>query len=223
MIHRTLPQTLLVLAVALTTSAADATVVKFLTPLGRFDVELYDDEAPLTVANFLEYVEDGDFIDSIIHRSAKTADSGVNVIQGGGFYDDFTSVPTNAPVVNEFASDRSNVRGTIAMARLGGQPDSATSQWFVNTTDNLALDGIDGGFTVFGIVLDNGMDVVDAIADLGRVNAGGAFGALPVLDVMDGTASDNLVTVDVYVVPEPSVLVLSGLALVGVVARRRVA
>jgi cyclophilin family peptidyl-prolyl cis-trans isomerase len=145
------------------------TIVQFNTSLGlSFQVELFDSAAPLTVANFLNYVNDGDFANSIIHRRAANF-----VLQGGGFTlnnnDEVVQIPTNAPVVNEF--NQSNRSGTIAMAKLGGDPDSATNQWFFNLADNGAnLDNQNGGFTVFGQVLGNGMDIVDAIAALPSAN-----------------------------------------------------
>ena len=147
-------------------------VVSFETNLGALEIELLPNDAPNTVDNFLNYVNDGDYINSIIHRSATTADSGVNVIQGGGFSTSqttaesprqFSPVPTDAPIANEF--NLSNTRLTVAMAKTSN-PDSATSQFFVNVTDNLALDNASnsGGFTVFGRVLDAG-STVPGIAD----------------------------------------------------------
>ena len=148
---------------------------------GTLLLEMLPNAAPNTVANFLNYVSDGDYQDSIIHRSVPGF-----VIQGGGFTTDsptltstsqLSSVPTDGPVINEF--DVSNTRGTVAMAKLGGDPNSATSQWFVNLADNSAnLDGQNGGFTVFAKVLD--MEAADSIAALGRQNLGGAFTDLPV-------------------------------------------
>ena len=144
-----------------------ASVVTMETTLGNIDIELFDSVAPLTVTNFLNYVQGGDYVTSFFHRSVPGF-----IIQGGGFqYDNgsFGRVPADAPVVNEFGL--SNVRGTLAMAKLGGDPDSATNQWFFNLADNAAnLDSQNGGFTVFGRVLGNGMDVVDAIAALPRFN-----------------------------------------------------
>ena len=164
--------------VALTPQVSNATVVEFQTVLGNFEVNLYDNSTPQTVLNFLDYVNNGAFTNSIIHRSVPGF-----VIQGGGFTYDLAlgSVPENPPVINEpvFA----NVRGTIAMAKLGGDPNSATSQWFFNLADNTAnLDGQNGGFTAFGEVVGDGMDVVDAIAALPRFNFSGAFTDLPLRD-----------------------------------------
>ena len=147
------------------TQSASALYVRIETTLGIVDVELFDDEAPVTVANFMNYVNDGDYNDSFFHRSPTGF-----VLQGGGFRfmdDVFSSVPTDAPIVNEFDASRSNTRGTLAMAKNAGDPDSATSQWFFNLGDNSAnLDSQNGGFTVFGRVIGNGMDVVDEIAAL---------------------------------------------------------
>lgn len=175
--RRALRLAALLSAVSLSPQAANATVVEFQTVVGNFEVNLYDNATPQTVANFLNYVNNGAFTNSVIHRSVPGF-----VVQGGGYTYDLAlplgEVPTNPPVVNEpvFA----NVRGTIAMAKLGGDPDSATSQWFFNLGDNTAnLDAQNGGFTVFGEVVGDGMDIVDAIAALPRFNFGGATTDLP--------------------------------------------
>lgn len=134
-----------------------------------FDLVLFETQTPQTTANFLRYVDEGRFDDNIIHRLVPGF-----VVQGGGYYfiDDstFDHVPVFQAVPNE--PGISNLRGTVAMAKLGGNPDSATSQWFVNLADNSAnLDAQNGGFTVFGRVLGSGMEVVDTIAALPRYNA----------------------------------------------------
>ena len=172
---------------------ANATIVRFDTVLGTIDVRLYDTATPQTVNNFLNYVTDGDYDDSFVHRSVPGF-----VVQGGGFtFDNSTgvaNVPTDPPVQNE--PGISNVRGTIAMAKLGGDPNSATSQWFFNLADNSSnLDNQNGGFTVFGRVLGDDMSVPDAIAALPRANAGPPFDTLPVVDWTPGTpiADENLV------------------------------
>lgn len=147
------------------TASAGALFVRIETTFGFVDVELFDKEAPATVANFMNYVSDGDYNSSFFHRSVPGF-----VLQGGGFRfleDAYSLVPTDAPIVNEFDQSRSNIRGTLAMAKTDGDPDSATSQWFFNLGDNSTnLDFQNGGFTVFGQVIGNGMDVVDEIAAL---------------------------------------------------------
>ena len=162
-----------------------ATTVRLPTSLGAIDITLYDNAAPRTVANFLSYVNSGAYNNSFIHRSVPGF-----IIQGGGYVwndasGNVSSVFTYPPVANEFSPSRSNRRGTIAMAKLGGDPNSATSQWFINLADNAAsLDGQNGGFTVFGEVTASSMAVVDAIARLPVRNAGGpngAFGELPIV------------------------------------------
>ena len=155
-------------------------VVRFSSNVGEIDMELFDTEKPLTVANFLFYVNAGRYNQSFIHRSVPGF-----VIQGGGFGlngSAVVSVPTNAAVQNE--PGISNLRGTVAMAKLGSSPDSATSQWFINLEDNAAnLDAQNGGFTVFGRVVGNGMAVADRIAAFPTYDAtaqlGGSFGDLP--------------------------------------------
>lgn len=160
-------------------TVALATNVILMTPLGDIEIELFDDEAPGTVENFLNYVRDGDYADSFIHRSVPGF-----VIQGGGFtFIDGVAdqVPADDPITNE--PGISNVRGTIAMAKLGGDPDSATSQWYINIGDNSAdLDDQNGGFTVFGQVVGDGMQVVDEINLLPIWSAGPPFETLPLID-----------------------------------------
>ena len=158
------------------------TIVRMETNLGSFNIGLYDDDAPETVKNFLNYVNRGDYDNSIIHRSVPGF-----VVQGGGYkccdiFGQAYHILTDPPVLNEFDPSRSNIRGTIAMAKLGDDPDSATSEWFFNLADNHDnLDNQNGGFTVFAHVLDAGMDVVDAIAVLPIISVPG-FSDLPVLN-----------------------------------------
>ncbi len=163
--------------------AAHATVVQFQTVLGNFEVNLYDQTTPATVANFLNYVDNGAYTNSFIHRSAANF-----VIQGGGFvHEDNASrgIASAGPVVNEPV--HSTVTGTIAMAALGGDPDSATSQWFFNLGDNSAnLDVQNGGFTVFGEVLADGMTVVNTLAQFSRFDFGPPFSSLPLRNYSSG-------------------------------------
>ena len=166
---------------------ADATTVRLQTALGAIDVALFDTAAPLTVANFLTYMNSGAYSKSFIHRSVPGF-----IIQGGGYtwdsaVNNVAIIPKNAPVKNEFSASRSNLRGTIAMAKVPGDPNSATSEWFINLGNNaLNLDNQNGGFTVFGQVTAGSMVVVDALASLPIVNAGGAFTDLPLLSLPPG-------------------------------------
>jgi cyclophilin family peptidyl-prolyl cis-trans isomerase len=204
---------LAVLLAATPVSYADdpPVIVKFETPLGDFEVELLANDAPLTVANFLNYVRDGRFRESFVHRTVPDF-----VIQGGGYVfrgGEARAIPTDPPVRNE--PGLSNVRGTIAMAKLNGDPNSATSQWFINVSNNTELDSDNGGFTVFGRVLGDGMQVVDAIAAVPRYNAGGSFSELPLLDFDTGQqiAPENLVFTEITQVsgaPAPTVLLRKG-------------
>jgi len=133
--------------------------VRVVTSEGAFVLRLRPDVAPKTVDNFLSYVDDGFYDDTIFHRVI----SGF-MIQGGGFTEDMSRKPTREPVQNEATETLPNLRGTIAMARTQN-PDSATSQFFVNVADNDFLNaGVRGpGYTVFGKVTD-GMGVIDRIA-----------------------------------------------------------
>ena len=142
---------------------SDPVQVAVETSLGTMTLELYPNMAPITVANFLAYMNRGDFDGAIFHRSVPGF-----VIQGGGFRENagiYEAIPTDPPIMNEPCL--SNTAGTIAMARLGGFPNSATNQWFVNLVDNPFLDTTDGvGFTAFGRVVFDGMEVANAIAAL---------------------------------------------------------
>lgn len=148
------------LAVGLTT-AAHATDIAICTDLGRVSVELFDEQAPGHVANFLSYVDQGFYTGTVFHRVIEDF-----VVQGGGHDRDLRLKPTGEPIANESMNGLSNVRGTLAAARTD-DPDSATSQFFVNLVDNTGLDGTPTtpGYTVFGRVTD-GMDVIDEIAGL---------------------------------------------------------
>ncbi len=152
------------------------------------------DGAPQTVDNFESYVNGGDYDNSIIHRSISNF-----VVQGGGFtVEDLAvdTVTTTAPVANEFDSNRSNTEGTIAMAKLENLPDSATSQWFFNLSDNSDnLDNQNGGFTVFGKVLSQ--TDLDAIKDIASVDVfdaltiNPAFGSIPLNIDSDNSVIDS--------------------------------
>lgn len=153
-----LPIVLSVLAGLTQTSVAEPTQVKIETTAGDFVVQLDEARAPLTVANFLQYVTDGFYTGTIFHRVVNGF-----VIQGGGFTAELAQKPTRLPVVNESGNGLSNRRGSVAMARTG-EPHSADSQFYINLADNLPLDAkpTRWGYAVFGDVVQ-GMDVVDEI------------------------------------------------------------
>ncbi len=180
----------------LSTTALAQTVVRMDTSLGPIDIRLFDAEAPLTVANFLNYVNDGDYNQSFIHRH-----DGINVnrfVQGGGFtfIDDFTDeIEMDPPVTNEFGM--SNVRGTLSMAKVAGDPNSGTNQWFINVTDNSdPFDTDNGGFTVFGEVIGDGMDVVDAINALQTVVFNAPFNQIPLRGFFGLVNENHLVMIN---------------------------
>jgi peptidyl-prolyl cis-trans isomerase A (cyclophilin A) len=141
--------------------------VRFETSLGDFTVELYEDEAPATVENFLRYVDDGHFDGTVFHRVIPGF-----VVQGGGMTAEMRQKPTRAPIRNEADNGLKNRRGTLSMARTN-DPNSATSQFFVNLVDNIALDPGRGGagYAVFGCISD-GMAVVDQMAKARTGNKG---------------------------------------------------
>ena len=177
---------------------ANATIVEMQTNQGTVTVNLYDQHTPVTVANFLEYVSDGSYNGSLIHRSVDDF-----VVQGGGFtFDtDFTAIEKKAAIANEPVL--SNVKGTIAMAKQSGNANSATSQWFFNLKDNSAnLDVQNGGFTVFGEITQESFEVLTKITDLVHC------GEIPVVGLNEdqcpettaGFNGENLVTINSVVV-----------------------
>ncbi|MEE4296631.1 MAG: peptidylprolyl isomerase [Wenzhouxiangella sp.] len=152
------------------------------TNFGAITVELFEDKAPKSVANFVEYARDGHYDGTLFHRVISNF-----MIQGGGFDTSFQQKSTREPIENEADNGLGNERGTLAMARTN-DPHSATSQFFINVTDNDFLNhrskanGQTWGYAVFGRVID-GMDVVDAIraVDTGRR---GMHQDVPVEDVI---------------------------------------
>ena len=143
-------------------------MVVFETSKGSFTVELLAEQAPVTVANFLQYVDDKHFDDTIFHRVIPGF-----VIQGGGFTPSMTEKGTREPIANEADNGLKNRRGTLPMARTS-DVNSATSQFFVNLADNAFLDhgSRDFGYAVFARVVE-GMDVIDAIAQVETGSSGG--------------------------------------------------
>jgi len=191
------------LAGAFADTAVTGTVVRFdtATPTGvqSFFAEIFDADGerrirttPTTATNFLGYVDRGDYDGSFIHRSIPNF-----VIQGGGFNESgglVDAVTAGPPIENE--PGNSNVRGTLAMAKLGGDPDSATNQWFINLADNSAnLDAQNGGFTVFGRVVGDGMSLVDTLAALPTYVFSSPFNDLPLwnYDLQAPPTTENFV------------------------------
>lgn len=210
------------------------TKIRFDTSAGPVNVELFDRQAPKTVANFLNYVNSGAYTDSIFHRSAKLTGGTPFVLQGGGFQ--FTStptpaltqIPTDPPVQNEpDPVNRSNVKGTLAMAKLGGDPNSATDQFFFNLGDNSTnLNNQNGGFTVFGKVVSAAdQAVVDQLAATPTkdestaaalpANEQGVFNEIPLKNYTGtnfptDTTKDNYAIINgVTIVSQPDVLTYS--------------
>jgi peptidyl-prolyl cis-trans isomerase A (cyclophilin A) len=151
-----------------TTSSGNPIVV-MKTSLGTVKIELFQDKAPVSTKNFLEYVDEKYYDNTVFHRVIKRF-----MIQGGGFAatDPIKQKKTHDPIVNESKNGVTNERGTLAMARTS-DPNSATSQFFINTVNNNSLNpgqGDPNGYAVFGKVVD-GMDVVDRIEAVPTANA----------------------------------------------------
>lgn len=154
-------------------------MVKLETGKGNIVVELDEAGAPVTAANFLRYVKEGFYDETVFHRVIPSF-----MIQGGGFTADMRRKKAHEPIVNEASNGLKNNRGTIAMARTNN-PNSATSQFFVNHVDNDSLNYVEGrnpGYAVFGRVVE-GMDVVDAIAGV-KTTTKGHFQNVPVEPVV---------------------------------------
>jgi cyclophilin family peptidyl-prolyl cis-trans isomerase len=163
-------------------TAADKNPVVLLeTSMGNIKIELYPDKAPITVKNFLAYVDDKFYDGVIFHRVIPNF-----MIQGGGFTPGMEEKKTKDPIKNESRNGLENKRGTIAMALKPRLPDSGTDQFFINLKDNVDLDKAnfpDGfGYCVFGKVID-GMDVVDKISSV-KTARKGAHSDVPVQDIV---------------------------------------
>jgi cyclophilin family peptidyl-prolyl cis-trans isomerase len=161
-------------------------LAQFRTIFGDIEVELYDQDKPATVQNFIRYVQSGLYTNMFCHRYAPGF-----VMQGGGYFltTDTNGSPQIAPITkfpavrNEFNLGRrfSNVFGTIAMAKMSGDPNSASSEWFFNLADNSTnLDNQNGGFTVFGHLVA-GTNILNQFTNLYLINIGSPFDSLPVL------------------------------------------
>ena len=164
-----------------TANSGDKVMVEMHTSKGLITLELDAEKAPVTVANFIEYVNSGHFDGTIFHRVIPGF-----VIQGGGMESGMKEKPTQPPIENEADNGLKNVTGSICMARTN-DPHSATSQFFINLKDNQFLDHSEKspqgwGYAVFGQVTD-GMDVVEAIAAVQTGNAGG-HQDVPVEDIV---------------------------------------
>ncbi|MGV3756110.1 MAG: peptidylprolyl isomerase [Verrucomicrobiota bacterium] len=199
---------LLFLAALLPFSSPHAgTFVQFRTSIGDIEIELYDADKPVTVTNFLYYVKQGYTNDMFIHRFVPNF-----VIQGGLSYvanrqtaPSLAYITTRPQITNEYRVGRtfSNTNGTIAMARVGGLTNSATSQWFINLGNNSGLDNVDGGFTVFGRTI-RGFDVLASFSSnspqkIWRYSLGSQpFTELPATRFTTGSLTyDDLVYVDI--------------------------
>ncbi|MCP3749446.1 peptidylprolyl isomerase [Pseudomonas sp. SBB6] len=140
-------------------AAEKAPHVMLETSFGQIEIELNETKAPISSKNFLQYVDSGFYNNTIFHRVIPGF-----MVQGGGFTEQMVQKDTKQPIRNEASNGLQNVRGTLSMARTSN-PNSATSQFFINVADNAFLDpGRDAGYAVFGKVV-KGMDVVDQIVN----------------------------------------------------------
>jgi cyclophilin family peptidyl-prolyl cis-trans isomerase len=204
------PACILGAVVFMLSPARAGTLVQFRTTFGDIEVELYDQDKPVTVQNFIRYVQSGCYTNEFSHRLIPGF-----VLQGGGFTlttNTISAIPTFPPITNEFGVGRqfSNVYGTIAMAKLGGDTNSATSQWFFNLTNSPALDAHDttNFFVVFGHVIAGtnvlnifnnfqnytGTQQSNLVANLSG-SFGGNFASCPLL--YPSVAATNFVFIDI--------------------------
>jgi peptidyl-prolyl cis-trans isomerase A (cyclophilin A) len=242
---------LLALAAARPVTAEIVNPVVRFTVLGSYsmDVELFEDQVPTTVQNFLSYVNGGSYRNTFFHRSTTANPNDIQVVQGGGFtinQNVIDPIATTAPIALEAGIP--NTRGTIAMAR-GEGPNTATCQWFFNVTDNPGLDPNANplnpdGYAVFGRIVSDvlpplnvdssGLALLDAIAALQTFNLNpeilgplypnpndGPFGTVPL--VVQNQQAFFVTVNSVAAVPEPSSMVLAagGIALAVAAARRK--
>lgn len=196
-------------------NSANATIVEIKTSLSdeSIEVNLFDTTTPETVKNFLNYIDNGHYNNSVVHRVSPNF-----VVQAGGYQFTgawpLTALAPNAAVVNE--PIYSNVKGTIAMAKKGNDVNSATNQWFFNLKDNNDtsesnnLDRQNGGFTVFGQVI-KGFDIIEKIALIQNLCTNGALQGIPMIiesnktcTDMDVPGTENFVVIERVAVKDPS-------------------
>ena len=206
---------LLLFCLALTSisaQTANGPTVRFKTTVGDIDVVLLPNSAPRTVENFLRYMRRKAYDGSVFHRSVPGF-----IVQGGGFQatlPNLPAIPADPPVVNEYRE--SNIRGTVAMAKLGDDPNSATNQWFFNLSNNNAanLNNQNGGFTVFGRVADSAsLAVMDRLAAVPVPSPGplpSPFNEIPLQNYTGGTVqASNLIVVtsitEIPTAPPPTI------------------
>jgi len=198
------------LAPRITDPALNGNIIRFASNMGDVFVQLYNNETPLSVTNFMQYVNSDPnsaftYNNAIIHRADSLGNGEQFVVQGGGFRyseaDIFTSISAYPFVTNEHRANTA-LRGTLSYAKRGNNPNSASNQFFFNLRDNSdILDDQNGGFTTFGRVLGSGMTVVDAMAALPRFNFAPSdpntpFGTVPLRNYTNGQpyVSENFVT-----------------------------
>lgn len=198
------------------------TVIRFETNQGDIYIEMFDSAAPITVANFLKYVRDGDYDKTFFHRKISNF-----VVQGGAFRlkanptgstlnSNNNPIPIDAQIQNEF--NQTNAARTIAMAKLGGNPNSATSQFFFNLANNTSLDSQNGGFTVFGRVAnDASWSVVQGIGnltdrnlDVQSTNPDALFANVPLAP--GGSAANGIQESDLVIIEDAEIVKPQGVA-----------
>ena len=189
---------LTLLAATLPGQTTTSSTVRIKTTVGDIDVLLLPGSAPKTVENFLKYVNKKAYDNSVFHRSVRDF-----IVQTGGFQATLPNLPAitaDPPVINEFRE--SNLRGTIAMAKLGNDPNSATNQWFFNLSNENAsiLNGQNGGFTVFGRIVDSAsLAVMDRLAAVPVPSPGplpSPFNEIPLQNYTGTLTTANLIVVN---------------------------
>jgi cyclophilin family peptidyl-prolyl cis-trans isomerase len=179
-----------------TTEKVEIAIIE--TSMGTIEIELDRQNAPITVENFVTYANSGFYEGLVFHRVMRGF-----MIQGGGFDENGTYRATMEPIVNEAINGLSNLEGTVAMARTT-EPDSATSQFYINTVDNTFLDyqGVDNpGYTVFGRVIE-GMDVVKNIEGVATVIKNGYFPDFDFSQPMENWPREDVVIISVIITEE---------------------
>lgn len=200
---------------------SDETIVQMQTSQGTIDLQLYNTEAPITVQNFLSYVNSGQYNNTLFYRAVQgfvdqtgadyPVDQNSNPINASTPSDTLVgniNTLSNAPTIqNEYSDSRPNVLGTIAMAKVSGNPNSASTEWFINLADNSQnLDNQNGGFTVFGQVIGDGMTVAQTIGNLPTLGSYGASGTYADLPVVNYQSGGNIEAGNLVLVPTVSVV-----------------